>query len=351
MRTVNYTGTADLTSIARIARIAPMAAGFALDAVLGDPHGWPHPVRLIGRQIAFEEGLIRTYLLEEAGRAGDAWPLGAAQTARLAGAALAFDVATLAPFLTWLGLKACRRVHPALALAAETLLCYQLLAARSLADESMKVHDALAAGDLEAARGALAMIVGRDTDCLDEQGVARAAVETVAENTSDGVVAPLLFMGLGGACAAMAYKAVNTLDSMVGYKNERYRDLGLASAKLDDALNFVPARIAGALMCAASKLAGLDAGRAWRVFKRDRRNHASPNSAHTEAACAGALGVQLGGGGYYFGEYVDKPTIGDDVRPIEAADIPRANKLMRSTALLALGLSAGIRLAVGATRR
>ena len=184
------------------------------------------------------------------------------------------------------------------------------------------------------------MIVGRDTDSLDEQGIARATVETIAENASDGVIAPMLYMAVGGVPGAMAYKAVNTLDSMVGYKNERYLNLGRAAAKLDDVVNYVPARVAGVLMCAAAHLAGFDAKRAWKVFRRDRRNHTSPNSAHTEAACAGALGVQLGGGNYYFGEYVEKPTIGDDVRPIEAEDIPRANKLMYVTAGLSLAAAA-----------
>lgn len=327
--------------------IIAMVAGFALDAVIGDPHGWPHPVRLVGKQIELEERLIGKYILAEADKAGTAWPLDRVQTERLAGAALAADVALASPLVVWLALRACGKLHPALRLSLETALCYQLIAARSLRDESMKVHDALDAGDIEGAREAVSMIVGRDTESLDEAGIARAAVETVAENASDGVIAPLLFMGVGGAPAAMAYKAVNTLDSMVGYKNERYINLGRVAAKLDDAVNFVPARIAGALMCGAAKLVGQDAKRAWRVFKRDRRNHTSPNSAHTEAACAGALGIQLGGGNYYFGTYVEKPTIGDDVRPVEAEDIPRANKLMYATAGLGLALAACSGLVVG----
>lgn len=320
--------------------IAAMAIGFGLDAVLGDPREWPHLVKLVGKQIDFEENLVRTYLLPEAEQAGDSWPFDQAQTERIAGAALAADVALLAPGALWLVLKVCDKVHPLLALAVESAACYQLIAARSLRDESTVVQDALEAGNLEEARGAVAMIVGRDTDQLDEQGVARAAVETVAENTSDGVVAPLLFMGLGGAPAAMLYKAVNTLDSMVGYKNDRYINLGWASAKLDDLLNIVPSRIAGGLMCAAARLVDLDPQRAWKTFLRDRHNHTSPNSAQTEAACAGALGVQLGGGNYYFGKYVEKPTIGDATRPVEAADIARANKLMYATAALGLGAAA-----------
>ena len=320
--------------------VIAMIAGFALDAALGDPHGWPHPVKLIGKQIDFEEGLLRKYVFAEAEKAGDAWPLDRVQTERLGGAALTADVALAAPLVAWGSLKLLDKVHPLCALVGESILCYQLVAARSLRDESMKVYDALEADDLPGARKAVGMIVGRDTESLDEEGVAKAAVETVAENVSDGVVAPLLFMSLGGAPAAAFYKAVNTLDSMVGYKNERYANVGTASAKLDDVLNFVPARVSGALMCAAAQLTGLDAKGAWRIFKRDRRNHTSPNSAHTEAACAGALDVQLGGGHYYFGEYVEKPTIGDDVRPIETEDIKRANKLMYATAGLGLGVAA-----------
>ncbi|MDO4890130.1 MAG: adenosylcobinamide-phosphate synthase CbiB, partial [Coriobacteriaceae bacterium] len=192
---------------------------------------------------------------------------------------------------------------------------------------------------LPGARTAVSMIVGRDTDALDERGVAKAAVETVAENTSDGVMAPLVFMAIGGAPLAVAYKAVNTMDSMVGYKNERYRHFGTAAARTDDVLNFIPARLAGVLMCLAAPIVGLDGAGAWRIFLRDRRRHSSPNSAHTEAACAGALGVQLAGGAYYFGEYVSKPTIGDAGRPVEADDIERANRLMCATAVLGLAVA------------
>ena len=321
--------------------IAAMVAGFALDAALGDPHGWPHPVRLVGKQIELEENALRKHVIPKLSAPDGSGPLSHEKAERLAGAALATTVAASAPIVSHALLWGCQKVHPALAFAVETVLCYQLVAARSLYDESTNVQKALEADDLQKAREAVAMIVGRDTDVLDEQGVAKAAVETVAENASDGVIAPLLFMGLGGAPAAMAYKAMNTLDSMVGYKNERYINLGRFSAKLDDVVNYVPARVAGVLMCAAAPLAGLDGKRAWNVFKRDRRNHTSPNSAHTEAACAGALGVQLGGPNVYFGKVVEKPTIGDDVRPVEPGDIRRANKLMYATAILGLGLATG----------
>ena len=189
----------------------------------------------------------------------------------------------------------------------------------------------------------MSRIVGRDTQALDETGVAKAAVETVAENTCDGVTAPLIFLFLGGLPAGMAYKAVSTLDSMVGYKNEKYRWFGWASARLDDVLNFIPARLSGLLMCiGAALLPGCSGRHAWKIFWRDRRKHASPNSAHTEAACAGALEEQLAGDASYFGKVVHKPTLGDPIRPVEPEDIPRACWLMYATAALFLLLFAGL---------
>lgn len=322
--------------------IIAIGAGFALDRLLGDPPTWPHPVRLIGKQIDWEEKILR-----------ESFPNATPEQEKALGAAMVADVITTSVVATASILWFADKIHPAFAAGVESFLCYQLMAAKSLRDESMKVHKALTEGTLPEAREAVSMIVGRDTANLDEEEVACAAVETVAENTSDGVVAPLLYMGLGGAPAAMAYKAINTMDSMVGYKNEKYQNFGWAAAKLDDIANFVPARISGALMCAAASLSGFDGQRAWDVFLRDRLNHTSPNSAHTEAACAGALGVKLGGGHYYFGEYVEKPTIGDDVRPVEADDIQRANKLMYTTAALGAGLACAMSLArvVGGKKR
>jgi len=189
-------------------------------------------------------------------------------------------------------------------------------------------------------------IVGRDTQNLTLEGVTKAAVETVAENASDGVIAPLLYMLLGGAPLALTYKAINTMDSMLGYKNEKYLYFGRAAAKLDDAANYLPSRIAGLLWAAAAALTGNSASGAWKIWRRDRRNHASPNSAQTESACAGALGVQLAGPACYFGEYYDKPTIGDPLRPIEPEDIRRANRMMYAESLLALAIGLAIRLAV-----
>ena len=319
----------------RFRHVGALVAGCAIDAVLGDPPSWPHPVRLIGKQIERDEGLVRDRLLPAAARL-DEWKFNPAETEQLAGAALAADVMLCLPVATWLLLKVADRIHPALAFAAETALFYQLVAARSLRDESMAVYEPLQRGDIEAARASLARIVGRDTDALDEAGIARATVETIAENASDGVIAPMLYQALGGAPLALLYKAVNTLDSMVGYKNERYLNLGRVSAMVDDVFNVVPSRMTGLFMCAAARLSGFDGEQAWNVFKRDRYNHASPNSAQAEAACAGALQVQLGGPSSYGGVMVDKPEIGDDTRPIEAEDIVRANRLLRSTALVGL---------------
>lgn len=307
-----------------------LVAGYALDLALGDPHSWPHPVRWMGALIAWLEPRLRSSFPDT--------PHGR----RAAGKALVAVVLLVScgacAALLWLaGL-----VSPWLAWALGAVVTYWMLATKSLKDESMAVCEALEGEGLAAGRTAVSMIVGRDTAGLDEAGVTRAAVETVAENASDGVVAPLFYLALLGPVGGVAYKAVNTMDSMVGYKNERYLDFGRAAAKLDDALNFVPARLAGALMCLAAGLCGLDAKGAWRVFRRDRLAHTSPNSAHTEAACAGALGVRLAGPNYYGGVLVEKPTIGDATRPVETQDIRRANRLLYATSLLAFVLLAGL---------
>lgn len=303
-----------------------LAIGFALDLVVGDPHWLPHPIRLVGRLISGLERILR--------RVFPATPKGE----RVAGVVLVVLVCTISTACAIALLVLCGMASPWLALAVESIMCYQMLATKALKDESMKVYDALAAGDLAAARSAVSMIVGRDVERLDAAGVTRAAVETVAENASDGVVAPLLFMAVGGAPLGVFYKAVNTMDSMVGYRNEKYRYFGTAAARFDDVLNFVPARLSGVLMVCAASIARLDAKGAWRIFLRDRRKHASPNSAHTEAACAGALDVALAGDAWYFGKLVEKPTIGDALRPVEAADIVRANRLLYATASLSLVL-------------
>ena len=301
----------------------------ALDLLLGDPHWMPHPVRWMGRTISSLETLLRRLFPKTPG--GE----------RGAGIVLALALPTLFGGGSALILWGLGQVSPWLSWVVQLWFTYQLLAARSLQTESMAVYYPLKAHDLEGARRAVSRIVGRDTQALDETGVAKAAVETVAENTCDGVIAPLIFLFLGGLPAGMAYKAVSTLDSMVGYKNDKYRFFGWASARLDDLLNFIPARLSGLLLClGAALLPGCSGRRAWTIFWRDRRKHASPNSAHTEAACAGALGVQLAGDASYFGKVVHKPTLGDPVHPVEPEDIPRACRLMYAGAGLLLLLFA-----------
>lgn len=300
-----------------------------LDLLLGDPHWMPHPVRWMGRTISGLEPLLRRLFPKTPG--GE----------RGAGIVLALALPTLFGGGSALILWGLGQVSPWLSWVVQLWFTYQLLAARSLQKESMAVYSPLKAHDLEGARRAVSRIVGRDTQALDETGVAKAAVETVAENTCDGVTAPLIFLFLGGLPAGMAYKAVSTLDSMVGYKNDKYRFFGWASARLDDLLNFIPARLSGLLLClGAALLPGCSGRRAWAIFWRDRRKHASPNSAHTEAACAGALGVRLAGDASYFGQVVHKPTLGDPVRPVEPEDIPRACRLMYAEAGLLLLLFA-----------
>ena len=306
--------------------------GFLLDALFGDPAWLPHPVVLMGRCISALEKHLRTALPKT--------PRG--ELAGGAAVAAVLPLGTLA--VTGLACWAAAKLHPALGLALQMLWCGQALAAKGLAQESRNVYKELAKGDLPAARRAVARIVGRDTQNLTAAGVTRAAVETVAENTSDGVIAPLLYMLLGGAPLALTYKAINTMDSMLGYKNEKYLYFGRCAAKLDDAANWLPSRLAALLWVAAAALTGNSARGAWRIWRRDRRRHASPNSAQTESACAGALGVQLAGPAYYFGEYYDKPTIGDPLREIEPRDVLRANRMMYAESLLALVLGLAVRL-------
>jgi len=303
--------------------MAAFLAGYLLDLLFGDPHWLPHPVKLMGKLIAALE---------------KKWNTKDAETARRRGVLLVVTVILATLVVSSAILIGAYLINRYAGAVIEAILTYTVLAAKSLRTESMKVYKELAKGDLPAARKAVSMIVGRDTDALDEAGVSRAAVETVAENTSDGVIAPLIYTAIGGPVLGLIYKAINTMDSMVGYKNERYINFGRAAAKLDDIVNFVPARISAAVMIAAAYMLGGDySGRdAARIFRRDRYNHASPNSAQTESVCAGALRIRLAGDASYFGKIVKKPFIGDDIRPIEFEDIKRANKLMYMTELLCM---------------
>ena len=308
-----------------------MLIGFGMDLLIGDPHSLPHPVAFIGRLISGLEKGLRKRLP------------GTVRGERAAGCILWIITAGLSFAVPFLLLRLCHRISPWLRLAAESVMCWQILAVKSLRDESMKVYAAVGAGNLDASRRAVSMIVGRDTERLDMGGVIRAAVETVAENASDGVVAPLLFLALGGAPLGFFYKAVNTMDSMLGYVEPPYKNIGLVPAKMDDLLNLVPARLSALLMLAAGGLLGMDVRGGLRIFRRDRYRHASPNSAQTESVCAGLLGVRLAGDAWYHGVLHRKETIGDPLREIENDDIPRACRLMYVTAALALLLFAGVR--------
>ncbi|MBS6396134.1 MAG: cobalamin biosynthesis protein CobD [Clostridiales bacterium] len=304
--------------------ILAVVLGFILDLLIGDPHWLYHPIRLVGRLISTLERILRAL-----------FP-GTEKGERTAGGFLLLLTAGITTFAAWGLLQLAGFWSPYARFAMETVMCYQLLATRALKDETMKVYAALKEGDTEKARYAVSMVVGRDTAVLDEIGITKAAVETVAENTSDGIVAPLLFMVIGGAPLGFFYKAVNTMDSMVGYKNDKYLYFGRAAARFDDVLNYIPARLSALLMTAASALCGMDARHGWKIYRRDRYNHASPNSAHTEAVTAGALHIQLAGNAYYFGKLYEKPTLGDADRPVEYEDIPRANRLLYGTSILSL---------------
>ena len=298
--------------------------GYLLDLIVGDPMNFPHPIRLIGTLI----GKLDKALNKRRARMLD-------------GVLLCIIVVLATAFATTLVIVVSYKIHVALGIAVEAILTCYILAARSLQVESMKVYKKLKSGTLEEARYAVSMIVGRDTDVLDQEGVTKAAVETVAENTSDGVIAPMLYTALGGPILGFIYKAVNTMDSMVGYHNEKYEYFGKAAARLDDIFNYIPSRLSAVFMILASYICGKDySGReAVRIYKRDRNVTKSPNAGQTESVCAGALGIRLAGNAYYFGRLVEKPYIGDEGRSIEAEDIKRSCKLMYVTELITVLVS------------
>lgn len=309
--------------------------GMILDWIFGDPVWLYHPVRIIGKWISFLGKILRKFAGDQEGNekklliaGGILWIL-----VILASAAVPMGILYLA-----------EKFSPCAAFVLECFWCYQLLAARSLGKESKKVYKKLIQDDLPGARLEVSMIVGRDTENLTVEGVTKAAVETVAENTNDGVIAPLIYMLIGGPILGFVYKAVNTMDSMLGYKNEKYLYFGRVAAKMDDVAGFIPARISALLMILASCLLGMDGKNALWIWKRDRRKHASPNAAQTEAVCAGALQVQLAGDAWYFGKKHEKDTIGDPIREIEPRDILRSEKLMIGTEVLTFLLFGGIRL-------
>ncbi|WMJ84961.1 adenosylcobinamide-phosphate synthase CbiB [Oscillospiraceae bacterium LTW-04] len=307
-----------------MAVLTAILLGFGLDWLFGDPVFIPHLVVGIGKIITrFERGLRKAFFKTPNGE------LAAGTVLAIGVPLVSFGVCHLVLWLSGL-------IHPAVRLTLAGFVCWQCLAARSLAQAGERVEKALASSKINDARRAVAQVVGRDTAALDRPDIIRAAVETVAENTCDGVIAPLFWLTVGGAPFGVLYKAVNTLDSMVGYKNEKYLYFGRASARLDDVMNYIPARISALLMIASAWLCRFDAENAWRIFKRDRYNHKSPNSAQSESVCAGALGIILGGNAVYFGKLVKKPTIGDALRDCERQDIGRVNRLMLCTAVLGL---------------
>lgn len=314
--------------------VIALAAGALLDFLIGDPRWLYHPVCLIGKWISLAEKGIRKIMPKS-------------KKGELAGGFLEVLIVALLSFgLPFLILRIAYHYCKWIGLALEIFWCGQLLAGKSLKTESMKVYNALKNEELEKGRQEVGMIVGRDTRELTEEGVVKAAVETVAENTSDGYVAPAFYMMLGGASLMFLYKGINTMDSMLGYKNERYLYFGRIAAKLDDVVNYIPARLSGWIMIAAAWLTGFDAGNAWKIYRRDRHNHTSPNAAQTESVMAGALRVQLAGNMFYFGKLYKKKTIGDDIRPVEVEDIARANRLAAGTDVLCVAVFVLLRLVV-----
>ena len=313
--------------------VIAIAIGLALDFIFGDPHFLPHPVRWMGLAISTGERMIRRVIPKTP------------PSEITGGAALTLCVVSISYLAPYAILYGAYQINPYFKIAVESLFCYQLIAAKALKEESMKVYDALKKGDLIKARKDLSWIVGRDTDHLSEEKIIKAAIETVAENTSDGVIAPLFYMAIGGAPLAFLYKAVNTMDSMIGYKNDRYLYFGRFAARLDDVLNYIPAILSAYLMMLSCLPLALDLKNSFYIYNRDKNNHSSPNSGKTEAVCAGALNIQIGGDSCYFGKLVQKQTFGDNSRKALIGDIAVANQMMTITTLMGASLFLLARLA------
>ena len=314
--------------------LVALVMGYILDLIFGDPYWMPHPVRFIGNLISILEKVIRRFMPKT--KRGE----------YIGGIILTVMVVSISMVIPLVIILMAKSINTYLALTVETFMCYQILATKSLKVESMKVYDELAKNDLPSARKAVSMIVGRDTKDLTFSGVAKAAVETVAENTSDGIIAPMIFIAIGGAPMGFFYKAINTMDSMVGYKNEKYMNFGRFAAKLDDVVNYLPARISAYQMILSSFFLRYDYKNAFKIYKRDRYNHASPNSAQTESVCAGALDVQLAGNAYYFGKLYEKPTIGANIREINYDDIKKANRLLYCTSIISIVIISVIKITI-----
>lgn len=318
-----------------ISQLTALIIAFILDLCFGDPDFRFHPIRIIGNYISLSEKVLRKIFPKT--KYGET----------VAGGILVIKVLFVSFAVPFLILFFSYRLNRFFGIGVESVMCYFLLAARSLSDAALKVYKPLKIGDTETARKNVSMIVGRDTESLDDVGITKAAVETVAENTSDGIVAPIIYMAIGGGVLGFMYKAVNTMDSMVGYKNDRYINFGKIAAKLDDIANFIPSRISAYLMILSAYILGFDGKGAFKIHKRDCRRHASPNSAQTESVTAGALGIQLAGNAYYFGKLYKKPFIGDKKRDIEYEDIKKSIKLMYLTSVITLILCILVKLIVG----
>ena len=305
--------------------------GFIIDCIFGDPYNFPHPVRLIGNLISELEKIMRKLFPDNL---------------YIGGVLMSLSVIFLSTAVPFLILFLCYKINIVFGIIAESIMCWYLIAPKCLKTESMKVYKAVSENDIEKSRKAVSMIVGRDTQFLDFEEVIKATIETVAENTSDGVTAPVFYMSFGGAVLGFCYKSVNTMDSMVGYKNEKYKDFGRFSAKFDDVLNYIPSRLTAVLMVISAFILKYDGKSAYRIWKRDRLKHASPNSAQTESVCAGALNVRLAGDTFYFGKLCKKQYIGDNIRPVEKDDIIKANRLMYVTTILMIVLSVILRVII-----
>ncbi len=314
--------------------VLAVAFSFIIDYLIGDPQYSFHPIRLIGNLIGWAEKALRPTAKENPKKLVFAGAMTVA-TVIIITAIMVCALLYIASFFGAIAL-----------FVVQVILSYTVLSMGSLRDESMKVYRKLKEEDTEGARYAVSMIVGRDTKSLDEKGITKAAVETVAENTADGVVAPLLYLILFGPVGGFVYKAINTMDSMLGYKNDKYINFGKCAARLDDVVGYIPARLTAYMMILSASFIELDSKNALKIYKRDKHNHASPNSAHSEAACAGALGIMLAGDAYYFGKLYKKPTIGDNNRDIEYEDIRRANNLMIISSFFTLVFTAAFAVAI-----
>lgn len=313
-----------------MANITALMLAFLMDCIVGDPYWFPHPVRFIGK-------LIRAYEKKFYKPEGNQ---------RLRGLGLVIVVVSVTALVT-LGLIAVATlIHPVVGFVAKVLVMWTCLAHKCLGQEANKVFKFLAKGDLPSARQQVGYLVARQTDELTEEQVSKAVIETVVENTSDGIIAPLFYMAIGGPVLGMVYKSINTMDSMVGYKNDKYMTYGTIAAKVDDVANYIPARITGFLMVITAFLLGMDGKNSFKIFRRDCRQHSSPNAGFPESATAGALGIQLGGGNVYFGKLVKKPTIGEAIHPVEGKHIKKSITLMSGSSVLFLALTIFISLAL-----